>query len=372
MQRKRRRNLSSAGLVNTNSSTLDQLWWAFSFGGQPLISIPVYTYINRPHYLYNYCKIYILFFSNLFSPSVSCFLFWNIINWFQWRSKETDTRQLKEDHPMEVPAMDDEDETPEVVAARIRRERLAAALCKPNTDQLRRSFAAFDLNSDGELDLSEVKKLLRAGKPSMKDNEIETIFKKVDKWLGDIYQTHDVFGLLFFFGREFVKGCCYQEVWKGKTCSPWTPKMAQNGWQTIQPVLQWTRFSAFEICWTYRFPLVKKSIGICIRNPMSCNFSTNYLLMNRSVSCFSHLHFVINKNRWGITTIGSVSVNLSLGSFLEIPTILRKFPSTKEPEHSHPNSLWFSWSFFSTLEKLTCDLKLPTKSACSHLFTADL
>lgn len=82
---------------------------------------------------------------------------------------------------MEVPVMDDEDETPEVVAARIRRERLAAALSKPNTDQLRRSFAAFDLNSDGELDLSEVKKLLRAGKPSMKDNEIETIFKKVDK-----------------------------------------------------------------------------------------------------------------------------------------------------------------------------------------------
>ena len=37
MQRKRRRNLSSAGLVNTNSSTLDQLWWALSFGGQRLI-----------------------------------------------------------------------------------------------------------------------------------------------------------------------------------------------------------------------------------------------------------------------------------------------------------------------------------------------
>ena len=108
---------------------------------------------------------------------------------------------------MEVPAMDDEDETPEVVAARIRRERLAAALSKPNTDQLRRSFAAFDLNSDGELDLSEVKKLLRAGKPSMKDNEIETIFKKVDKWLGDIYQTHDVFGLLFF-----LEGSLWRDV----------------------------------------------------------------------------------------------------------------------------------------------------------------
>ena len=105
-----------------------------------------------------------------------------VLGWFgEHKQLETDTRQLKEDHPMEVPAMDDEDETPEVVAARIRRERLAAALSKPNTDQLRRSFAAFDLNSDGELDLSEVKKLLRAGKPSMKDNEIETIFKKVDK-----------------------------------------------------------------------------------------------------------------------------------------------------------------------------------------------
>eukprot|EP00434_Breviolum_minutum_P000201 symbB.v1.2.000170.t1/scaffold9.1/size550961/26 len=105
-----------------------------------------------------------------------------VLGWFgEHKQLETDTRQLKEDHPMEVPAMDDEDETPEVVAARIRRERLAAALGKPNTDQLRRSFAAFDLNSDGELDLSEVKKLLRAGKPSMKDNEIETIFKKVDK-----------------------------------------------------------------------------------------------------------------------------------------------------------------------------------------------
>ena len=88
---------------------------------------------------------------------------------------------------MEVPAMDEE-ETPEVIAARLRRERLAAALSKPSTDQLRRSFAAFDLNADGELDLSEVKKLLRAGNPSMKDNEIETIFKKVDKKLGGIYQ----------------------------------------------------------------------------------------------------------------------------------------------------------------------------------------
>ena len=112
---------------------------------------------------------------------------------------------------MEVPAMDEE-ETPEVIAARLRRERLAAALSKPSTDQLRRSFAAFDLNADGELDLSEVKKLLRAGKPSMKDNEIETIFKKVDKKLGG-HLSKNMKGILgCFFGREFVKGCCHLEV----------------------------------------------------------------------------------------------------------------------------------------------------------------
>ncbi len=128
------------------------------------------------------------------------------------RSKETDTRQLQEDHPMEVPAMDEE-ETPEVIAAPLRRERLAAALSKPSTDQLRRSFAAFDLNADGELDLSEVKKLLRAGNPSMKDNEIETIFKKVDKKLGGIYQKTWREFWVVFFGREFVKGCCYLEAW---------------------------------------------------------------------------------------------------------------------------------------------------------------
>jgi Ca2+-binding EF-hand superfamily protein len=40
------------------------------------------------------------------------------------------------------------------------------------------------LNSDGKLDISEVKVLLKAGKPSMKDREIEAIFKKVDKTLG--------------------------------------------------------------------------------------------------------------------------------------------------------------------------------------------
>lgn len=124
---------------------------------------------------------------------------------------------------MEVPAMDEE-ETPEVVAARLRRERLAAALSKPNTDQLRRSFAAFDLNSDGELDLSEVKKLLRAGKPSMKDNEIETIFKKVDKNLGDIYPKHEGIFLGCFL---LWKGVCEGMLLSGslivpsigKTCS---------------------------------------------------------------------------------------------------------------------------------------------------------
>ena len=42
----------------------------------------------------------------------------------------------------------------------------------------------FDLNSDGKLDISEVKVLLKAGKPSMKDREIEAILKKVDKTLG--------------------------------------------------------------------------------------------------------------------------------------------------------------------------------------------
>ena len=39
-------------------------------------------------------------------------------------------------------------------------------------------------NLDGKLDISEVKVLLKAGKPSMKDREIEAIFKKVDKTLG--------------------------------------------------------------------------------------------------------------------------------------------------------------------------------------------
>jgi len=36
-------------------------------------------------------------------------------------------------------------ENPEVIAARERRQRIAMALNKPSTDQLRRTFADFDL-----------------------------------------------------------------------------------------------------------------------------------------------------------------------------------------------------------------------------------
>mmetsp|Transcript_20210 Transcript_20210/g.33705 ORF Transcript_20210/g.33705 Transcript_20210/m.33705 type:complete len:159 (+) Transcript_20210:46-522(+) len=107
-----------------------------------------------------------------------------VLGWFGEHKKlEKDTHQLRADADAgdEGPNGPGGVEAPEVLAARKRRERLAAALSKPSTDQLRRSFEEFDLNSDGKLDISEVKVLLKAGKPSMKDREIEAIFKKVDK-----------------------------------------------------------------------------------------------------------------------------------------------------------------------------------------------
>eukprot|EP00435_Cladocopium_sp_Y103_P008065 s3055_g2.t1 len=109
-----------------------------------------------------------------------------VLGWFGEHKKlEKDTHHLRaEAQTDEDKSKDDTLETPELLAARKRRERLAAALSKPSTDQLRRSFEEFDLNSDGKLDISEVKVLLKAGKPSMKDREIEAIFKKVDKTLG--------------------------------------------------------------------------------------------------------------------------------------------------------------------------------------------
>ena len=56
--------------------------------------------------------------------------------------QEKDTHQLRAEAPSEDSSKDDSFETPEVLALRKRRERLAAALSKPSTDQLRRSFEA--------------------------------------------------------------------------------------------------------------------------------------------------------------------------------------------------------------------------------------
>jgi hypothetical protein len=57
--------------------------------------------------------------------------------------QEKDTHQLRaEAQSEEDPSKDDSFEPPEVLALRKRRERLAAALSKPSTDQLRRSFEA--------------------------------------------------------------------------------------------------------------------------------------------------------------------------------------------------------------------------------------
>ena len=50
-----------------------------------------------------------------------------------------------------------EEENPEQTAAKLRKQRIALALKKPSTDQLRRCFGDFDLNSDGKLDLDEVR-----------------------------------------------------------------------------------------------------------------------------------------------------------------------------------------------------------------------
>eukprot|EP00434_Breviolum_minutum_P007672 symbB.v1.2.006765.t1/scaffold369.1/size218568/3 len=108
-----------------------------------------------------------------------------VLGWFgEHQQLEMDTRDLREDQRDEPDAEKKEEtalENPEVIAARERRQRIAMALNKPSTDQLRRTFADFDLNSDGKLDISEVKRLLKAGKPTMTESEIEFIFKKVDK-----------------------------------------------------------------------------------------------------------------------------------------------------------------------------------------------
>ncbi|CAE7728669.1 CML30, partial [Symbiodinium pilosum] len=52
---------------------------------------------------------------------------------------------------------------------------------KPTTDQLRRRFTEFDLNSDGTLDKSEVRRLLRQGRPGISDVDVAAVFKQLDK-----------------------------------------------------------------------------------------------------------------------------------------------------------------------------------------------
>lgn len=114
-----------------------------------------------------------------------------VLGWFGEHEKlQTDTRVMKAegeaekiDERSEVSRTVSLGEPPELAAARQRKQRIAAALNRPNTDDLRRSFEKFDKNSDGKLDLGEVKRLLRAGNPKMGAADIETIFHKVDTTL---------------------------------------------------------------------------------------------------------------------------------------------------------------------------------------------
>ncbi|CAJ1458990.1 unnamed protein product [Effrenium voratum] len=100
-----------------------------------------------------------------------------VLGWFGEHAKLE-----KETHELRAEGADErKEDSPELTAARQRRQRVLAALKKPSTDQLRRRFTQFDVNSDGKLDRSEVKLLLRQGQPSMTDHEMEVLFKKLDR-----------------------------------------------------------------------------------------------------------------------------------------------------------------------------------------------
>lgn len=103
-----------------------------------------------------------------------------VLGWFGEHKKlEKETHELRADSA--EPEEEKKEENPELTAARQRKQRIAAALNKPRTDELRRRFWEYDMNSDGKLDIDEVKRLLRAGKPTMSNGDIEAIFKRVDK-----------------------------------------------------------------------------------------------------------------------------------------------------------------------------------------------
>mmetsp|Transcript_592 Transcript_592/g.1600 ORF Transcript_592/g.1600 Transcript_592/m.1600 type:complete len:178 (-) Transcript_592:13-546(-) len=109
-----------------------------------------------------------------------------VLGWYGAHDKlEKDIHELREEEEAEAPPEEDEeekkDEAPEVVQARQRKQRILTALKKPTTDQLRRRFTEFDLNSDGTLDKSEVRRLLRQGRPGTKDSEVDEIFKQLDR-----------------------------------------------------------------------------------------------------------------------------------------------------------------------------------------------
>ncbi|CAE7687149.1 CML16 [Symbiodinium sp. CCMP2592] len=111
-----------------------------------------------------------------------------VLGWYGSHDQlEKDTRELRSDGGAETaePAVSEEedkkDESPEALAARQRKQRILTALKKPTTDQLRRRFTEFDLNSDGTLDKSEVRRLVRQGRPKTSEGEVEEIFKQLDK-----------------------------------------------------------------------------------------------------------------------------------------------------------------------------------------------
>lgn len=79
---------------------------------------------------------------------------------------------------------EEEEKPPEeqrVLTERDRRARALAALQKPRVDKIKTKFQKYDTNGDGTLDLSEITKLLRRGKPDIKRAEINALFEYCDK-----------------------------------------------------------------------------------------------------------------------------------------------------------------------------------------------